>query len=341
MSFLFRRKLFGTLALATAIMGMLSTSASAATTSTSTKNIELNGITVNKPAGLVHDGTTYMPIYYLNQVLNKLGITLATKWDGKTWALQTPSYMQPNMANINVGSGNVTITLNGTPIQKVNSVVAVDPASGVPTTYLPIWYLERVLSRLGVTDDWNGTVWNLKTNLNYVGKPYDSIVQYVDTVWSNLDAKSNPDAIDNTLFHEGYVTSNFVTTDQQYNANHPWSTLVQQYSISKMELTLFHVNDNATQTTATKVNMLTTEVDTIFYTNGNEQYVSADNAWTLLPSSTQGMWQVDSVQNLDQQSTSSGSGSSGTSTATGHTTTSGSTTGSGSTNSTATTNSTP
>jgi hypothetical protein len=301
-------KLAATIAVATVMVGMLSTQAMAVTTSTNTKNIELNGQSVNKPAALVHDGTTYMPIFYLDQVLSKLGITLATQWDGKTWALQTPSYMQPNMANIKVGSGNVTITLNGTPIQKVNSVAAVDPASGVQTTYLPIWYLGQVLSRLGITYDWNGTVWNLKTNLNYVGKPYDAIIQYVDTVKTNLNATSDPDALTNTLFHEGYVTNNFVTWDQQYNAKNPWSTFVQNNHVSKLQLTLFHAISQDEQITSTEVDIPTTEVDTLFYTDGAYQYQSAYSGWTLLPS-TEGIWQVDSLTNLDQQPSSSGSSS--------------------------------
>lgn len=313
---MFQKKLAATFAVAGLIMSMLSTQALAATTPTSAKNIELNGQSINKPAGLVHDGTTYMPIFYLNEVLTKLGITLATKWDGKTWALQTPSYMAPNMGNVKVGSGNVTITLNGTPIQKVNSVVAVDPASGVDTTYLPIWYLEQVLGRLGVTDDWNGTVWNLKTNLNYVGKPYNDILQYMDTTWANLDASSDPNTVDEALYHEGYITSNFLTWDEQNNTNTSWSTFVQQYSISKVRLALFHVNPYYEQLTSTKAQIPTSDVATIYYTNGDEQYVSTNQVWTLLPSA-QGIWQVDSEQDLNQQSSSSGNSSGSGSTANG------------------------
>ncbi|MCL6454823.1 MAG: hypothetical protein K6T78_14550 [Alicyclobacillus sp.] len=299
------------------VVGVLSTPAFAATSPANAKNIELNGLSVNKPAGLVRSGTTYMPIFYLNQVLNKLGITLAAKWDGHTWALQTPTYMQPNLGNVHIGTGNVTITLNGTPLQKVDAIVAVDPASGVQTTYLPIWYLEQVLSRVGVTDTWDGTTWDLQTSLNYVGKPYDAVIQYADALSTNLNANSDPNAPLETLFHEGYITSGFLAASEQYNQSNPWSAVVQQNDIRKLQLTLFHANLSDMQATTSEIDIPTTEVDTISYTNGDLRYISADNDWTLVPSA-QGIWQVDNVSSLDGSASGGGSASGSSGTATGN-----------------------
>jgi hypothetical protein len=315
---LFKSKLAASITAGVLAAGMLGTQAIAAQSTPSWKNIQLNGQTLSKPAGIVHDGTTYMPIFYLQQVLTKLGIQ--NTWDGKThtWNLTTPSYMAPNMSNVKAGTGDSSIYLNNTLIQKVNSVAAVDPASGQTTTYMPIWYLEQILQRLPVTPTWNGTVLNLKTNLNYVGNSATAIVQHADSLITNLSSTSDMNAVLNQLYHEGYVTSNFVSSMQAEASS--WQQYCQQNGIQKLELTLFHAVTEDENASSSEIDLPTTEVDTYYYTDGAFYYQSQTSGWTLLPASN-GVWQIDSVTNLDNSQGSSGSNSgSGTSTGSGDST---------------------
>ncbi|MCL6593719.1 MAG: hypothetical protein K6T31_07055, partial [Alicyclobacillus sp.] len=66
-----------------------------------------------------------------------------------------------DLSNLQVGTGNVAIYINGTLVKRINSLVAVDPASGVPTVYVPVWYAMRVFDRLHVQSAWDGTHWTM------------------------------------------------------------------------------------------------------------------------------------------------------------------------------------
>jgi len=124
------------------------------------RRVLLNGESMNVPGLVRNDGgtlTTYMPIWYVMQMLKPLGIT--STWTGKDWFLTQAG--QPNLANPSVGSGSINIYLNGTMVQKVNTVAAPDPSTNRPTTYMPIWYVMQLLNRLGLHSGWNGTTWTI------------------------------------------------------------------------------------------------------------------------------------------------------------------------------------
>ncbi|MFD1673961.1 hypothetical protein [Alicyclobacillus fodiniaquatilis] len=138
----------------------------AATSSSTSKqfisSITLDESVIAKPYGLVakegSTNTTYMPVYYLNEAMKAAGFT--AKWDGKTktWAV-TSSKKNFDFSGISVGSGNTTITVNGTVVKKVNTISHKDPAGGPKaqvTTYVPIYYVNQLLSAIGVQNVWNG-----------------------------------------------------------------------------------------------------------------------------------------------------------------------------------------
>ncbi|GGJ13726.1 hypothetical protein GCM10010885_23840 [Alicyclobacillus cellulosilyticus] len=112
--------------------------------------------------------TEFLPLYYLQQGLKKLGYTV--KWNGtaKTLNIIPPSTVRPDLTNINAGHGTVAIQINGTTVQYAPEVVAKDPASGVATAYVPIYYLNKVLQRLGFTTSYNGSVWSLTPSVQNV-----------------------------------------------------------------------------------------------------------------------------------------------------------------------------
>ena len=111
-----------------------------------------------------HQSTAFMPIYYAMQVLKQLGIQ--SGWDGHTWSLTVPSSLNPDMSNPSNGANQMSISINGTVVQTAPKVVAVDPSSGQKTTFIPIWYLEQALNRVGVSSKWDGTNWTMTTNVS-------------------------------------------------------------------------------------------------------------------------------------------------------------------------------
>ncbi|GEO24710.1 hypothetical protein AAC03nite_04950 [Alicyclobacillus acidoterrestris] len=124
--------------------------------------IVVNGQVLSNPyemTGKDSGNTTgFFPIYYFNQALAKIGFTAT--WDGTThtWAITAPG-VTPTAVAGGVGTGNTTVTVNGTVVKKFNTQVAKDPAGGKnaqATTYLPIYYIQNVLSALGVKGSFSG-----------------------------------------------------------------------------------------------------------------------------------------------------------------------------------------
>ncbi|EPZ45565.1 beta strand repeat-containing protein [Alicyclobacillus acidoterrestris] len=160
-----KRSLTG-IAAAAVVLGAMSPMAFAATskatglTKASQLPIVVNGKVLSNPyemTGKDSGNTTgFFPIYYFNQALAKIGFTAT--WDGTThtWAITAPG-VTPTVGT--VGTGNTTVTVNGTVVRKFNTQVAKDPAGGAKaqaTTYLPIYYVQSVLSALGVQGSFSG-----------------------------------------------------------------------------------------------------------------------------------------------------------------------------------------
>jgi peptidoglycan hydrolase-like protein with peptidoglycan-binding domain len=124
-----------------------------------TKSIYFNGKLIANPMAFAANNTTYMPIWYVGQMLKAMGIQ--SQWDGTRWNLILPQTMTPNLKNIQVGTGSKEIEINGQIVKKVDGIAYADPASHVMTTYMPIWYLMTTLDRLGIQRTWNGNTWDM------------------------------------------------------------------------------------------------------------------------------------------------------------------------------------
>lgn len=59
------------------------------------------------------------------------------------------------------------ILLNGKQVTSADHIVANDPSSHQPTSWIPIYYLEATLKDIGVTSTWSGTVWNLNVPASF------------------------------------------------------------------------------------------------------------------------------------------------------------------------------
>ncbi|AEJ42317.1 hypothetical protein TC41_0351 [Alicyclobacillus acidocaldarius subsp. acidocaldarius Tc-4-1] len=126
--------------------------------------IVVNGQVLSNPYEMVGidsgNKTGFFPIYYFSQALAKIGIQAT--WNGvtHTWALTDSNV---NAANVQVaggiGTGNTTVTVNGTVVKKFNTQVARDPAAGPKgpiTTYLPIYYINNILKALNINGSFSG-----------------------------------------------------------------------------------------------------------------------------------------------------------------------------------------
>ena len=122
--------------------------------------ISENGQTSVVPALIRKDSgvnTTFMPIYYVMQLLKSMGLTSA--WDGHNWHITTDTAVTPKAVSPNHGS--MGLYLNGTLVENVHGAQAVDPNSHRDTTYMPIWYVMQLLNQAGIHSAWNGTTWTL------------------------------------------------------------------------------------------------------------------------------------------------------------------------------------
>ncbi len=160
------------IALAIASLLLLPSTATYASTSSMTmqkSSIILNGSVFESPYRAVIHGTTYMPIYYVDQLLLQVG--LQVKWNGARHRWDITSSSTPEGTLIDEKTGNTQIFVNNQLVeQHVLTSVMTDPASGVKTTFMPIYYVQQLLNQIGFTpstDVWNGSVnpptWTLTT----------------------------------------------------------------------------------------------------------------------------------------------------------------------------------
>ena len=106
---------------------------------------------------VINQGIPYLPIWYLMQGLNTVG--MQSHWLGQEWYLSTAT--QPYLYFLEQGSGTASIYLNGVLVQKVTPESAVDSATHELNTFMPLWSLTRLLNRVGYHSTWDGTTWTV------------------------------------------------------------------------------------------------------------------------------------------------------------------------------------
>ncbi|MCF8564568.1 hypothetical protein LLE49_07395 [Alicyclobacillus tolerans] len=160
--------------------GFAASTAWAATSSykTAPTYIDVNGTNVSNPQHVVAKDpwggqeTTWVPIYYLQQALKQMGFQ--TMWNGTDLTFtKYPSNWKFNVALGNPeaipvvapkGQMQISLVNSGPPSMNLPKMIEQDPASGVNTTYVPIYYLDTVLTHdfnMGATWNGAGNKWNL------------------------------------------------------------------------------------------------------------------------------------------------------------------------------------
>lgn len=154
----FKSVLLSVALMVTAFGGSVRTFTSYATAAarTNTKIIEIDGKKFASPAGIVANGTTYMPIWYVMQALKQIGVS--STGNAHNWQITTSAQVQ---ASGNPGHGSIGLYVNGELIAKVSGISAQDPSSGSVTTYIPVYYIMQILKQAGIGNTWDGTSWDI------------------------------------------------------------------------------------------------------------------------------------------------------------------------------------
>ena len=116
-----------------------------------------NGTKTISCENFAYQGTTWVPIYYLLEVLRDGGAS--ANWNGKTQTIKlSDPFVTPKL--MPAQSGSVNFVLNGTSSPfHASRIVARDPQSGVETTYLKLGDLQSVLGMAySINAPWNGSV---------------------------------------------------------------------------------------------------------------------------------------------------------------------------------------
>ena len=111
--------------------------------------------------------TSWVPLYYLQQALKMEGAS--TTWDGRTLnVLSIPQGWSVNVSGTpQTGTppdGQMQFSMNGSQNAFIRApkLVANDPATQAPTTYVPIYYANLFLQkRLLMGVSWNNTTWSM------------------------------------------------------------------------------------------------------------------------------------------------------------------------------------
>lgn len=130
------------------------------------KQIVVNGKAVSKPDSRVALSTTFMPIWYVGQALQALGIQQSWDATNRSWNITLPSTIKADFSNIQLGTGNTDIFVNGQLVERINTYAWPDPATGNKsiTTYAPIFYIQQIMSQAGIKNTWDGKSWMATTN---------------------------------------------------------------------------------------------------------------------------------------------------------------------------------
>lgn len=111
---------------------------------------------MSSPYGLVRGNTTYMPIWYIKDALQKAGIS--ANWTHGTMYFNTSNHGKLVRTN---GKGKNAIVIDGIPVEHVNGIVAKDPSDHKNTMYMPIWYVMQALKQMNIQSKWDGRNWFL------------------------------------------------------------------------------------------------------------------------------------------------------------------------------------
>lgn len=127
--------------------------------------------------------TSWVPVYYLQAALKSIGVY--TTWNGNTLNVTST----PSGWNVNVSAapqtgtppaGEMQFSIHGNQDDFIRApkLIANDPSSNAPTTYVPIYYANLFLQqRLQMNGTWTGDTWSMTSQLN----KYSSEIAFINS----------------------------------------------------------------------------------------------------------------------------------------------------------------
>ena len=118
--------------------------------------------------------TSWVPVYYLQEALRSIGVR--SQWDdGNTLNISsTPTGWHLNTSSATsikkLAASEMQLSIGGDKNAFVTcpKLVAKDPASGVYTTYIPVYYVDSFLQKqLNMKATWGGDAWSLTPQASY------------------------------------------------------------------------------------------------------------------------------------------------------------------------------
>lgn len=105
--------------------------------------------------------TTFIPIWYVMQVLSSYGVAVSWDVSGKNVLTILDGGAGKGFGLFN-SKGSASVMLNGKQAETgVPRIVVKDPNSGVYTSFFAMYYADQLLSALGYSTSWSGTTWTI------------------------------------------------------------------------------------------------------------------------------------------------------------------------------------
>jgi len=127
----------------------------------------------NAPAGTVEDVvmptlvannplhseslTTYVPVWYVSQLLTQLGI--ANTWAPENW--QWTTNLSVSDPGHGATAGKIRLQLNGVVVETLDGKTAIDPTDRVNTEFVPLYYVMQAMKDAGYVSQWDGHIWSI------------------------------------------------------------------------------------------------------------------------------------------------------------------------------------
>lgn len=145
--------------------------------------VEYDGGVLAHPYGVVHNGTTYLSLSAVENVLHKLDVehtwSAGTLWVG----------LQPNAHPVQNKNPDYIHIVNPLGEAAIRRVQLTGPSGTKNSTWLPMWYVRRAIAnaQVGVASHWNGRTWLITDTLQSTGASRVAIVAAMTATTEDTD----------------------------------------------------------------------------------------------------------------------------------------------------------
>lgn len=269
------------------VSGGICAPALAATSSgLSRSSITINNDSVATPTVVQKNGVDYIPLWYVIRALSAIGIH--GQWTGSDWYLSTSLPVPHPVMNPASQQGSVSVYLNGSKIGSFSALVAIDPSSKHPTTYLRVTDLSTILQHVNVLSTWQGNSYQLETPaVKTLSEAFQNMQnatnsQLTGDLTEHIQVNLNPQAQDGTGATPGTSrSSGSIPTSLDLQMKLSGETGV----VNGEKASLVTITPVATSGSSTSTPGLPTSIQE--YVQGTRIWINTGTGWTEATSSEQ------------------------------------------------------